>query len=480
MDDLYSGKKAVVGIIGLGYVGMPLALAAWTAGFRVVGFDIDPQKAASINAGKSYLRHIPSEEISAAVSAGRLRATTRFEEVRDVDAVIICVPTPLTAHREPDLTYIESTAHAIAPHLRKGQLIVLESTTWPGTTTEVMQPILERGGLKAGRDFFLAFSPEREDPGNASYPTKSIPKIVGADDPTSIKLANALYGAIVTHTIPVSSMKTAEAVKLTENIFRAVNIALVNELKVIYDAMGIDVWEVIEAAKSKPFGFMPFYPGPGLGGHCIPIDPFYLTWKAREFEISTRFIELAGEINAAMPNYVVDKLARSLDERAGRGLRGAKILMIGIAYKKNVEDIERADDVGADIGARILQAVAHPGLRGEMNDHVGTKLGIDLGQALGVLQHQFPGGELRRLQQDRVPAAFERHVVVGRHAVDADDVVAGRDQPLGHVEADEARRSGHKKAHSLSFCVLRRKHAPAAAAPRLPRTQPRRADPITP
>jgi UDP-N-acetyl-D-glucosamine dehydrogenase len=342
MDDLYSGKKAVVGIIGLGYVGMPLALAAWTAGFRVVGFDIDPQKAASINAGKSYLRHIPSEEISAAVSAGRLRATTRFEEVREVDAVIICVPTPLTAHREPDLSYIESTTHAIAPHLRKGQLIVLESTTWPGTTTEVMQPILERGGLKAGRDFFLAFSPEREDPGNASYPTKSIPKVVGADDPTSIKLANALYGAIVTHTIPVSSMKTAEAVKLTENIFRAVNIALVNELKIIYDAMGIDVWEVIDAAKSKPFGFMPFYPGPGLGGHCIPIDPFYLTWKAREFEISTRFIELAGEINAAMPHYVVDKLARSLDERAGRGLRGAKILMIGIAYKKNVEDIRES------------------------------------------------------------------------------------------------------------------------------------------
>src|SRR6476660_10152480 len=342
MDDLYSGKKAVVGIIGLGYVGMPLALAAWTAGFRVVGFDIDPQKAASINGGESYLRHIPSAEISAAVSAGRLRATTRFDEVRDVDAIIICVPTPLTAHREPDLSYIESTTHAIAPHLRKGQLIVLESTTWPGTTTEVMQPILERGGLKAGRDFYLAFSPEREDPGNASHPTKSIPKVVGAADPTSIKLASALYGAIVTHTVPVSSMKTAEAVKLTENIFRAVNIALVNELKVVYDAMGIDIWEVIEAAKSKPFGFMPFYPGPGLGGHCIPIDPFYLTWKAREFDISTRFIELAGEINAAMPQYVVDRLARSLDERAGRGLRGAKILMIGIAYKNNVEDIRES------------------------------------------------------------------------------------------------------------------------------------------
>jgi len=234
------------------------------------------------------------------------------------------------------------TAEAIAPHLRKGHLIVLESTTWPGTTTEVMRPILENGGLKAGRDFYLAFSPEREDPGNANYSAKSIPKVVGGDDPTAIKLANALYGAIVTRTIPVSSTKTAEAVKLTENIFRAVNIALVNELKIVYDAMGIDVWEVIEAAKSKPFGFMPFYPGPGLGGHCIPIDPFYLTWKAREFEISTRFIELAGEINASMPNYVVNKLARSLDERTGRGLRGAKILIVGIAYKKNVEDIRES------------------------------------------------------------------------------------------------------------------------------------------
>jgi UDP-N-acetyl-D-glucosamine dehydrogenase len=342
MDDLYFSKKAVIGIIGLGYVGMPLALATWTAGFRVVGFDIDPQKTASINSGKSYLGHIPSSEISAAVSAGRLRATTHFEEVREVDAIIICVPTPLTAHREPDLTYIEKTAEAIAPHLRKGHLIVLESTTWPGTTTEVMRPILENGGLKAGRDFYLAFSPEREDPGNANYSAKSIPKVVGGDDPTAIKLANALYGAIVTRTIPVSSTKTAEAVKLTENIFRAVNIALVNELKIVYDAMGIDVWEVIEAAKSKPFGFMPFYPGPGLGGHCIPIDPFYLTWKAREFEISTRFIELAGEINASMPNYVVNKLARSLDERTGRGLRGAKILIVGIAYKKNVEDIRES------------------------------------------------------------------------------------------------------------------------------------------
>src|SRR3954468_3101645 len=380
MDDLYSGKKAVVGIIGLGYVGMPLALAAWTAGFRVVGFDIDPQKAASINAGESYLRHIPSAEISAAVSAGRLRATTRFDEVRDVDAIIICVPTPLTAHREPDLSYVESTTQAIAPHLRKGQLIVLESTTWPGTTTEVMQPILERGGLKAGRDFYLAFSPEREDPGNASHPTKSIPKVVGADDPTSIKLASALYGAIVTHTVPVSSMKTAEAVKLTENIFRAVNIALVNELKVVYDAMGIDIWEVIEAAKTKPFGFMPFYPGPGLGGHCIPIDPFYLTWKAREYGQNTRFIELAGEINTAMPHYVVERTGAALNAKR-KSINGSRILLVGLAYKPNVDDMRESPtfvlmDLFKQRGAKVSYYDPHIPFIGMTREHAhwaGTK-----------------------------------------------------------------------------------------------------------
>jgi UDP-N-acetyl-D-glucosamine dehydrogenase len=368
MNELYSSKKAVIGIIGLGYVGMPLARAAWTAGFRVIGFDIDPARAASINAGETYLRHIPKEEIGAAVSAGRLRATTSFEEVRNADAIIICVPTPLTSHREPDLTYIESTAEAIAPHLRTGHLIVLESTTWPGTTAEVMRPILERGGMRAGRDFYLAFSPEREDPGNINFSTKSIAKIVGADDPIASELANTLYSAIVTKTIPVSSTRTAEAVKLTENIFRAVNIALVNELKVVYDAMGIDIWEVIEAAKSKPFGFMPFYPGPGLGGHCIPIDPFYLTWKAREFDISTRFIELAGEINASMPNYVVNKLARGLDDRTGRGLLGAKILMIGIAYKKNIEDIRGSP------GFKLIELLEARGAAVEFHDPYVNKI----------------------------------------------------------------------------------------------------------
>jgi UDP-N-acetyl-D-glucosamine dehydrogenase len=341
-EALYRDKQATVGIIGLGYVGMPLALAAWTAGFRVIGFDVDGAKVDMINRGESYLKHIPAAVIGEAVRAKRLRATVNFSELGAADAIIICVPTPLTSHREPDLSYVEGTARTIAPHLRKGHLVVLESTTWPGTTVEVIKPLLEQTGLRSGKDFYLAFSPEREDPGNPDFSTKAIPKVVGGDDPVAQKLAAALYGAIVSRVIPVSSTKVAEAVKLTENIFRAVNIALVNELKVIYDAMGVDVWEVIEAAKSKPFGYMPFYPGPGLGGHCIPIDPFYLTWKAREYEISTRFIELAGEINVSMPRYVIGKIADALNRRSGRGLRDASVLIVGIAYKKNVEDIRES------------------------------------------------------------------------------------------------------------------------------------------
>jgi len=338
LEEQYRTRNASIGVVGMGYVGLPLMLAAQAVGYRVLGFDVDPSKVEQVNAGRSYLRHISSDRLAAATSHGRLGATAQFEEIKSVDAIIICVPTPLTANREPDLTFVERTAETIAPHLREGHLVVLESTTWPGTTAEVVKPILERGSLRCGRDFFLAFSPEREDPGNAEFSTRTIPKVVGGDDEGSCKLVGALYGSIVERVVTVSSTKTAEAAKLTENIFRAVNIALVNELKVIYDAMGIDVWEVIEAAKTKPFGFTPFYPGPGLGGHCIPIDPFYLTWKAREYEISTRFIELAGEINTRMPHYVVEKLARALDERFGRGLRKAKILILGLAYKKNVDD----------------------------------------------------------------------------------------------------------------------------------------------
>ncbi|WP_062212579.1 nucleotide sugar dehydrogenase [Aureimonas sp. AU12] len=333
-----AGRRARIGIIGLGYVGLPLALALVRAGFPVLGFDIDARRVALLNRGESGIEHIPSKPIADAIAAGRFEASADFARLGEADAVLICVPTPLTRQREPDLSYVVASTRSIAAHLRPGQLVVLESTTWPGTTLEVVKPILEATGLRSGHEFFLAFSPEREDPGNAEFGTTDIPKIVGGDGTDALALADALYGAAVARTVPVASPSVAEAVKLTENIFRSVNIALVNELKVIYEAMGIDVWDVIEAAKSKPFGFMPFYPGPGLGGHCIPIDPFYLTWKAREFDIATRFIELAGEINTAMPRHVVDRLAEALDMRFQRGLNGARILVLGVAYKKNVED----------------------------------------------------------------------------------------------------------------------------------------------
>jgi UDP-N-acetyl-D-glucosamine dehydrogenase len=340
--DRVHARKTTIGIIGLGYVGIPLALTACKAGFPVVGFDIDTKRVEQLNKGQSSIKHIPTAAITEAVQNGRFLATTDFDKLADVDVIIIAVPTPLSKQREPDLTYVVNTAEAIAPRLRKGQLVVLESTTWPGTTDEVMRPRLERGGLKSGKDFYLAFSPEREDPGNVDFNTSTIPKVVGGDGADALEYATHVYDALVVKTVPVSSSKTAEAVKLTENIFRAVNIALVNELKIIYDKMGIDVWEVIDAAKTKPFGFMPFYPGPGLGGHCIPIDPFYLTWKAREFDVTTRFIELAGQINTAMPHYVVDRMIEALDQQAGKGLTKARILIMGIAYKKNIDDMRES------------------------------------------------------------------------------------------------------------------------------------------
>ena len=335
-------KQASVGVIGLGYVGLPICLAAANSGLSVIGFDIDDEKPKQLLAGRSYLHHIPDPVIAEAIASGRFTATADFARLRDADAILVCVPTPLDAHFAPDLSFIEKTAETIAKHLRRGQLIVLESTTYPGTTAEVLRPILETSGLRCDEDFLIAFSPEREDPGNPDFSTSSIPKVVGADDPVALEAALALYDNFVARTVPVSSAKVAEAVKLTENIFRSVNIALVNEMKVIYDAMGIDVWEVIEAAKTKPFGFMPFYPGPGLGGHCIPIDPFYLTWKAREYGVVTRFIELAGEINSSMPRHVLSKLALALDARAKKGLNGSKILVMGVAYKKNVDDMRES------------------------------------------------------------------------------------------------------------------------------------------
>lgn len=329
---------AVVGVIGLGYVGLPLVRACRRRAMPVIGFDLDPEKPALLNAGRSYIRHISDGDVAEMIRDGGFVATSDFARLIEADIILICVPTPLTRHREPDMSYVVGTGETIAAHLRPGQLVVLESTTYPGTTAEVLRPILERGGLRAGIDFFLAFSPEREDPGNPVYETATIPKVAGADDPGSRALALAFYRRIVRQVVAASSAATAEAVKLTENIFRSVNIALVNELKVVYEKMGVDIWEVIDAAKTKPFGFMPFYPGPGLGGHCIPIDPFYLTWKAREYGVVTRFIELAGEINTTMPQYVIQRLAEALDRRFRTGLNGATILILGVAYKKNVDD----------------------------------------------------------------------------------------------------------------------------------------------
>src|SRR5262245_5942047 len=335
-------RSAQIGIIGMGYVGLPLMLASTEKGFRVLGFDVDEEKVRRLNLGKSPLKHVGDSYIATVREAQSFEATCDLKRLSEAHVVVICVPTPLGHHREPDLSFVINTTQEIARRLQPGQLIVLESTTYPGTTTEVVRPILESTGLKSGQDFFLAFSPEREDPGNAQFQTSTIPKIVGGDGPVARDLASAFYGAIVDRVVTVSSTETAEAVKITENVFRAVNIALVNELKIIYSKMNINVFEVIEAAKSKPFGYMAFYPGPGLGGHCIPIDPFYLTWKAREHGINTRFIELAGEINADMPRYVVDCLASVIDRRKGIGLSSAKVLVIGAAYKKDVDDMRES------------------------------------------------------------------------------------------------------------------------------------------
>ncbi len=325
-------------IIGMGYVGLPLGMRFAEAGCQVLGIDLDSKKVDALNAGRSYIKHIEAAQIQAAVTTRRFRAETSFEGIREVDAVLICVPTPLSANRDPDLSFVFGTGRQIAPYLSKGTLVCLESTTYPGTTDDELKSILEEGsGLKAGLDFHLAFSPEREDPGNPSSIVEKIPKVVGGYTPACLEKATAIYSSAIERLVPVSSCRVAEATKLMENIFRSVNIALVNELKVVYEKMGIDIWEVIEAAKSKPFGFMPFYPGPGLGGHCIPIDPFYLTWKAREYGLNTRFIELAGEVNTAMPEHVVLKVAEALNSES-KSIRGSRILIIGMAYKANVDD----------------------------------------------------------------------------------------------------------------------------------------------
>jgi len=355
-------KKARIGIIGLGYVGLPLAIEFCKVGFRVIGLDIDNEKINLLSQGKSYINHIPNKNINDLIQGNNFEGSTDFSLIDQLDCILICVPTPLNKNREPDMGYVISTAQKISPYIVKNQLIVLESTTFPGTTQEVLIPELELGSeLRANKDFYIAYSPEREDPNNKDYTIATTPKVIGSDDPKGLELADSLYSFIVNKTVPVSGTKVAEATKLTENVFRAVNIALVNELKIIYEKMGIDIWEVIEACKTKPFGFMPFYPGPGLGGHCIPIDPFYLTWKAREHGITTRFIELAGEINTLMPDYVMQKITFALNKE-GKSLKNSRILLLGLAYKKDV------DDTRESVTFKIMELLEAKGALTDYND----------------------------------------------------------------------------------------------------------------
>jgi len=357
------GKRGsqFVGVVGMGYVGLPLAREFCLGGARVLGFDILAERVRQLNKGVSPIKHVPHSDLRKMRATGRFRATGQMAELAKPDALIICVPTPLTKNREPDMTYIEDTSRTVARYLRKGQLVVLESTTYPGTTREVMIPLLENSGLMAGRDFYVAFSPEREDPGNKQFRTATIPKVVGGLDQASLEKALEVYGTAIQKLVPVSSCEVAEACKILENVYRCINIALVNELKMLFDRMGLDVWEVIRGASTKPFGFQPFYPGPGLGGHCIPIDPFYLTWKARQYHLSTRFIELAGEINTQMPSYVVQRLMEALSARK-KVLNGAKVLVLGLAYKKDIDDVRESPSV------ELIEILRERGAKVDYND----------------------------------------------------------------------------------------------------------------
>lgn len=370
-------KKAKIGIIGMGYVGIPLGLEFAGTGFSVTGFDKDSARVKEINSGKQVMKHIPAKSMKEFVKKNNGSSTTDFSEIRDMDCLIICVPTPLDEHEQPDMSYIESASKEIGKNLRKGQLIVLESTTYPGTTREIVKPILEKSKLEAGEDFFLAYSPEREDPGNKEFSVSAIPKVMGGLTDNCLRLTSNLYKNIVSETVEVSSLETAEATKLMENIFRAVNIAMVNELKLIFSRMGINIWEVIDAAKTKPFGFMPFYPGPGMGGHCIPIDPFYLSWKAKEYNTEAKFIELAGEINRKMTEHIAHRIGRALNDDK-KSIRGSKILIVGVAYKKDIDDIRESPAL------RIMDLLKHKGAKITYHDpnvkNVGPLKSLDLTQ----------------------------------------------------------------------------------------------------
>lgn len=406
----FQKRRAVIGIVGLGYVGLPLMLRFQKVGFKVLGIDIDRAKVGRLNAGESYIAHIPAAEISTARKSG-FEATSDFSRAAEADALIICVPTPLNKNREPDLSFVTGTVDALATHLRPGQVLSLESTTYPGTTEEELLPRIEAAGHKVGHDFFLVYSPEREDPGSKHFNPRNIPKVIGGQTPACLEVGMALYQGAIDQLVPVSSTRTAEMTKLLENIHRAVNIGLANEMKIVCDRMKIDIYEVIRAAATKPFGFVPYYPGPGLGGHCIPIDPFYLTWKAREYGLNTRFIELAGEVNTAMPRWVIDKCIDSLNER-GRALKGSRVLVLGIAYKKDVDDMRESPavelmEILRDKGALLDYADPHvpvfPKLRGHRFDLASVKPGPD----------NLPGYDLVLLATDH--EAFD-YSMIKKHA----------------------------------------------------------------
>jgi UDP-N-acetyl-D-glucosamine dehydrogenase len=431
---LIEAREAQVGVVGLGYVGLPLAIAFADAGFSVVGLDIDREKVAKINRGESYFRHIKAEPLRKVTQSGKLRASFDLNATRDLDCIAICVPTPLNSAREPDLSFIIKTGEALAPHLRPGQLIVLESTTYPGTTEEVLKPLLEKGGLRAGVEFHLAFSPEREDPGNRKYNTKTIPKIVGGYTPRCLEVAQALYVAARIETVPVSSTRVAELAKLLENIFRCVNIALVNELKMLCDRMDLDVWEVIQAASTKPFGFMPFLPGPGLGGHCIPIDPFYLTWKAHQYEFQTKFIELAGEVNTQMPHYVVHRTMEALNS-VRKSLNGSKLLVIGAAYKKDVDDTRESPSL------RVISLLRQRGAEVQYHDPLVPILGKEAGfetemRSVPLTNEQLANCDAVLILTDHSCIDYQQIVAHAQQVVDTRN--ATRNVPVGREKIIKA------------------------------------------
>lgn len=401
LENKISKKEARIGIVGLGYVGLPLVKTFLNKGFGVLGFDIDEKKVEMLNQAKSYIKHFTAEELKIFLEKKKFQATTDFGLLARADVIIICVPTPLDSHKNPDLSYVLTTTEVISKHLRKGQLVVLESTTYPGTTEEEMIPLLEAGGLKVGEDFFLAYSPERENPGDKVYTTEKIPKVVGGVTPRCKRVAKNLYDQIVVKTIPVSSPKVAEATKLMENIFRSVNIAMVNEMKMIFDRMGIDIWEVVEAASTKPFGFMTFLPGPGYGGHCIPVDPYYLAWKAKEVDHPTKFIELAGEINTFMPYYVVTKTIEALNER-GKSIKGARILILGIAYKEDIDDQRESPAL------KIISLLQNKGAKVSYNDPY-------VPQSYG--HRDYPGLELKSVAlTEKMLKKFDAVIIATAHS----------------------------------------------------------------